>query len=85
VTGAGLAELRAAIRERVSGERFVGKLHLGPQQSRVRAKLFEWHAVRGETAGPDGGWTLAVELPAHRWRQLRDQEGLAAEGMELKA
>ncbi|HVY64196.1 MAG TPA: ribosome rescue GTPase HflX [Gammaproteobacteria bacterium] len=85
VTGAGLAELRAAIRERVSGERFVGELHLGPQQSRVRAKLFEWHAVRGETAGPDGGWTLAVELPAHRWRQLRDQEGLAAEGMELKA
>ncbi len=85
VTGSGLAELRAAIRARVSGERFVGELHLGPQQSRVRAKLFEWHAVRGETADPDGGWTLAVELPAQRWRQLRDQEGLAAEGIERKA
>jgi len=84
VTGSGLAELRAAIRARVSGERFVGELHLGPQQSRVRAKLFEWHAVRGETADPDGGWTLAVELPAQRWRQLRDQEGLAAEGTERK-
>ncbi len=84
VTGSGLAELRAGIRARVSGERFVGELHLGPQQSRVRAKLFEWHAVRGETADPDGGWTLAVELPAQRWRQLRDQEGLAAEGTERK-
>jgi GTP-binding protein HflX len=85
VTGDGLAKLRAAIRARVSGERFVGELHLGPQQSRVRAKLFEWHAVRGETADPDGGWTLAVELPAQRWRQLRDQEGLAAEGVEGNA
>jgi GTP-binding protein HflX len=85
VTGSGLAELRAAIAARVSGERFVGELHLGPQQSRVRAKLFEWHAVRGETADPDGGWTLAVELPAQRWRQLRDQEGLAAEDIGRKA
>ena len=84
VTGNGLAELRAGIRTRVSGERFVGELHLGPQQSRVRAKLFEWHAVRGETADPDGGWTLAVELPAQRWRQLREQEGLAAAGIERK-
>jgi GTP-binding protein HflX len=84
VTGSGLAELRAAIGARVSGERFVGELHLGPQQSRVRAKLFEWHAVRGETADPDGGWTLAVELPAQRWRQLRDQEGLAAAGIDSK-
>jgi GTP-binding protein HflX len=85
VTGSGLAELRAAIAARVSGERFVGELHLGPQQSRVRAKLFAWHAVRGETADPDGGWTLAVELPAQRWRQLREQEGLAADGSEWKA
>ncbi len=85
VTGSGLAELRAAIVARVSGERFVGELHLGPQQSRVRAKLFEWHAVRGETADPDGGWTMAVELPAQRWRQLRDQEGLAAEEFGRKA
>jgi GTP-binding protein HflX len=84
VTGSGLAELRAAIRERVSGERFVGEIHLEPQQSRVRAKLFEWHAVRGEKLGADGGWTLAVELPAQRWRQLREQEGLAAEGTERK-
>jgi GTP-binding protein HflX len=84
VTGSGLTELRTAIAARVSGERFVGELHLGPQQSRVRAKLFEWHAVRGETADPDGGWILAVELPAQRWQQLRDQEGLAAEGFERK-
>jgi GTPase len=85
VTGEGLPELRAAIRARVGGERFVGELRLTPQQSRVRAKLFEWHAVRGETAGADGGWILTVELPAGRWRQLREQEGFAAESLERKA
>jgi GTP-binding protein HflX len=84
VTGEGLAELRAGIRSRVSGERVVGELHLGPQQSRLRAKLFEWHAVRSESTAPDGGWNLAVELPAQRWRQLRDQEGLAGTSIRRK-
>ena len=84
VTGEGLAELRAGIRARVSGERVVGELHLSPQQSRLRAKLFEWHAVRGETGAPDGGWDLAVELPAQRWLELRDQEGLTADGLRRK-
>ena len=84
VTGQGLPELRAAIRARVGGERFVGELHLGPQQSRVRAKLFEWHAVRGETTDPKGGWVVAVELPVQRWRQLREQEGLAGDTFKRK-
>jgi GTP-binding protein HflX len=84
VTGEGLAELRGGIRARVSGERVVGELHLGPQQSRLRAKLFEWHAVRSESNAPDGGWNLAVELPAQRWQQLRDQEGLAGDSIRRK-
>ena len=44
----------------------------------MRAKLFEWHAVRSETVDAEGGSTLDVELTAQRWRELRDQEGLAA-------
>ena len=84
MTGEGLAELRGGIRARVSGERVVGELHLGPQQSRLRAKLFEWHAVRSESNAPDGGWNLAVELPAQRWQQLRDQEGLAGDSIRRK-
>jgi len=84
VTGEGLGALTAAIRARVGGERVAGELRLGPEQSRLRAKLFEWHAVQGETLAPDGGWTLAVDLPAQRWRQLRDAEGLPADSIRQK-
>ena len=61
-----------------------GELTLRPEQSRLRAKLFGWHAVRGETVEEDGGSTLAVELPAQRWRQLRDEEGLSADSIRQK-
>ncbi|HZL95773.1 MAG TPA: hypothetical protein VFB99_19100, partial [Vicinamibacterales bacterium] len=84
VTGEGLAALTAAIRARVSGERLTGELHLGPEQSRLRAQLFEWHAVRGETVDAAGGWTLAVDLTAQRWRQLREKEGLPADSIRQK-
>jgi GTP-binding protein HflX len=84
VTGEGVAALTAAIRARVSGERVTGELHLGPDQSRLRAKLFEWHAVRGETLDAAGGWTLAVDLTAQRWRQLREKEGLPADSIRQK-
>jgi hypothetical protein len=59
-------------------------LRLTPGQSRVRARLFDWHAVRAETAEDDGGYTLAVDLPAQRWRQLRDEEGLSADSIRPK-
>ena len=84
VTGEGLAALRDAIRARVAGARVAGELRLRPDQSRLRARLFDWHAVRGETVEEDGGSTLAVELPAQRWRQLRDEEGLSADSIRTK-
>jgi GTP-binding protein HflX len=83
-TGEGLPGLLEAVRARVVGQRVAGRLTLGPQQSKLRAKLFEWHAVRGETAGDDGGWTLDVELTAQRWRQLRNSEGLSADSIRQK-
>jgi hypothetical protein len=49
---------------------------LSPGQSRLRAKLFDWHAVRRETPDENGGWTLDVELTAQRWQELRHKEGL---------
>jgi GTP-binding protein HflX len=84
VTGEGLVALTGAIRARVSGERVTGELHLGPNQSRLRAKLFEWHAVRGESVDETGGWTLAVDLTAQRWRQLREKEGLPVDSIRQK-
>jgi GTP-binding protein HflX len=84
VTGEGLEVLKRAVRERVAGARVAGELRLTPGQSRVRARLFDWHAVRAETAEDDGGYTLAVDLPAQRWRQLRDEEGLSADSIRPK-
>jgi GTP-binding protein HflX len=84
VTGEGLAALKEEIRMRVAGARVAGEVRLRPDQSRLRARLFDWRAVRGEKAEPDGGSTLAVDLPAGRWRQLRDEEGLSADSIRQK-
>jgi GTP-binding protein HflX len=84
MTGEGLAALKDAIRERVAGARVAGELRLRPEQSRLRARLFDWHAVRAETVEDDGGYTLAVDLPAQRWRQLREEEGLSADSIRQK-
>jgi GTP-binding protein HflX len=84
VTGEGLAALKEAVRTRVAGARVAGELRLRPDQSRVRARLFDWHAVRGETVEEDGGFTLAVDLPAQRWQQIRDEEGLSADSIRQK-
>jgi GTP-binding protein HflX len=84
VTGEGIAALKDAVRARVAGARVAGEIRLRPDQSRLRARLFDWHAVRGETAEEDGGYTLAVDLPAQRWQQLRDEEGLSADSIRQK-
>jgi len=68
----------------VAGARVAGELRLKPEQSRLRARLFDWHAVRSETVEDDGGSTLAVDLPAQRWRQLREEEGLSADSIRQK-
>ena len=84
ITGEGLEALTDAVRERVAGARVAGELRLTPGQSRLRARLFDWHAVRGETVDEDGGYTLAVDLPARQWRQLREEEGLSADSIRQK-
>jgi GTP-binding protein HflX len=84
ITGEGLAALKDAVRERVAGARVAGELRLAPGQTRLRARLFDWHAVRAETVEEDGGYTLAVDLPAQRWRQLREEEGLSADSIRQK-
>lgn len=76
LTGEGLPELRDAIRAKTLGERVTAQVKLGPEQSRVRAKLFDWRAVRAEEPDPAGGWTLTVELTAQRWKFLQNDLGV---------
>ena len=85
VAGTGIAALRDAIRGRLAGVRRIAQLTLGPEQSRLRAKLFDWHAVRSETVDAQGVSTLEVELTARRWQELRSNLGLAADSIrEIK-
>ena len=78
-----MAALREAIRVTVLGMRVVGELTLGPAQSKVRAKLFGWHAVRSETIDAEGVSTLEVDLTAQRWQELRN-DGLPAHCIRQK-
>jgi GTP-binding protein HflX len=84
-TGVGLVRLKKAIRAEVVGVPVAGQLKLGPGQSRIRAKLFDWEAVRSEQVDSCGCWTLEVELSARRWRELREMEGLSRDSISQKA
>ena len=77
IDGSGLPALLQSIRERIVGQSVARQLKLGPDQSRIRAKLFDWQAVRHEEPDAAGGWTIDVELPARRWRELCKREGLS--------
>jgi GTPase len=76
-SGSGLQALKDAIGTELLGARVRAKLTLGPEQSRLRAKLFELRAVRDERLEPNGGWTLEVELSSQNWQALRYREGLS--------
>lgn len=82
VTGSGIEELGRLIRAQAVGEPVAGRLELGPGDSRLRARLFELRAVRGERPRETGGWTLDVSLTAKRWRELCHREGFSGERFE---
>ena len=84
IAGTGIEALRDAIGVRLAGARRIAQLTLGPEQSRLRAKLFDWHAVRSETVDAHGVSTLEVELTARRWQELRSSLGVEADSIREK-
>lgn len=80
--GLNLDALVGKIRERVIGPRVARQLRLGPEESRIRARLFDLKAVRREQTEETGGWTMDVELPVSRWRELCRAEGLNEDRLE---
>lgn len=82
VTGSGVEDLGRLIRARAVGEPLSGRLVLGPGDSRLRARLFELRAVRGERLREAGGWTLDISLTSKRWRELCHREGFSGKGFE---
>ena len=61
-TGAGLDLLRQAIGERLAGTRVHAELRLPPRAGRLRARLIELGAVKGERYDEDG-WRLDIDAP----------------------
>ena len=76
-TGEGMRRLLDAIRTQSVGAPVAGRLRLEPAQSRIRAQLFDWDAVKSEEVDSLGRSTLEVELSARRWRELSEKEGLS--------
>ena len=84
-TGAGIDALRREIRARAVGAPVAGRLRLEPEQTRIRAQLFDWDAVRREEVDASGRFMLDIELSARRWRELSEKEGLSSECISQKA
>jgi GTP-binding protein HflX len=80
-SGEGLGELATAVRNECVGPSVARRLQLAPAQSRLRARLFDLHAVTAEEARETGGWILDVQLTSQRWRQLCAQEGLSDDNL----
>ena len=68
--GDGLDLLREALVERLGRDRIGAHVQLAPSQGRLRAKLYESGAVRGESVADDGGWILALDAPRARLQAL---------------
>jgi GTP-binding protein HflX len=83
--GVGIGSLVEAIRAQVVGAPIAGRLRLEPGQSRIRAQLFDWEAVKSETVDSSGRLTLEIELSARRWRELSEKEGLPRDCISQKA
>ena len=76
LTGAGLDILLSATAERLAGRELTGWVELGPEQGRLRARLFELDAVREEADSEDGRVRLWVRLSEAVYQRLVREEGL---------
>ncbi|HEY7886140.1 MAG TPA: ribosome rescue GTPase HflX [Cellvibrionaceae bacterium] len=69
-TGEGCELLPQAIIELLGEEMVEGQLLLGPEQGRLRARLFEQHAVSEEHYQEDGSVALSVRIPQSDLRRI---------------
>ncbi len=72
--GVGLDLLRDAIGEVLGLQRVQGRVHVPSRAGRLRARLHELGAVRGEQAGDDG-WEIQVDLALVDAQRLAAQAG----------
>ncbi|MBB5015639.1 ribosome rescue GTPase HflX [Rehaibacterium terrae] len=80
MSGQGLELLRQALAERFAVVRLRAGLHLPGSAGRLRARLYELGAVRGERV-EDDGWRLDLDMP----RSTAEQLAVLPEAAPLKA
>lgn len=76
--GRGMDLLVSAIAEVVAAERVRGWLTLGPDQGRLRARLFDLGRVLEEAWTDDGALLLDVDIRRRDLERLYEKEGLTA-------
>jgi GTP-binding protein HflX len=76
VTGAGLDLLRTALVEQCFADLVDTELELPVGASRLRARLFELGAVKGERMDDAGGYLLKISMPRRQLERLCVQEGV---------
>jgi GTP-binding protein HflX len=74
-SGAGLEALREALATRFGDRLLAGEVELEAGEGRLRARLHELGAVRGESLGEHGGWRLRLELPRAVAERLAGESG----------
>ncbi len=77
-TGAGIAQLRAALSQRLAPDVVRRRLYLGPQQGRTRAQLYAAEAVLRESPTEDGGTIVDLCIPAARLQRILNDRDLNA-------
>ena len=75
-SGEGLDLLRAAIATRLYPDLSEQELLLPPQAAKLRAQLFQLHAVKSETIDDDGSYRLQVRLPYSRLARVCREAGI---------
>lgn len=71
----GVESLLELIADHFRSQTVRGVLHLGPEQGKMRARLFDMGAVRKEIPSKTGGWDLELEVPKKYFNRLC-REGL---------
>lgn len=74
--GEGLDLLREALAERLGDDVLSRDVALRPDQSRLRATLYNLGAVEGEEFADDGSAHLQIRLPRADWERILGREGL---------
>jgi GTP-binding protein HflX len=81
--GEGLDLLKQALAEYLFSDIVHARVRLPPEQGRIRARLYNLHAVRSECIGPQGEWLMEVQTSGKNIDWLRHKEGFKSEWLEL--